>query len=599
MKIQRIGKSYYEDRMTEFEIYVRKDLTVVVATERYYTYVGENSCLPISSLLSPEDGEELLKDAQNFTEPVEYITNFTDCLGGNRNVYIRMEKSSQTEDGEPLFVIKLFDVRDMEKRKLVVEGLLTKYRSFMSLNSEFLNEYYFEYKMTTNQIVVYKYDNERSLEFIKCSLEEFADKMHEKFRGGDEQKEQMKTFCGYLTSGASSFEMEFTLQRQEGNSVCRVKGGTTYKGRDLVVGIMLPDSVAEGEAYYMTPAARDAGTGLFNKKAMTEYVMEKLHSGDNKCKWLILIDIDDFKEINDTFGHLFGDQVIRKVAEILQVNIGYRGVVGRFGGDEFFVFTEKVPDRVAVKTYVKTVAKEMAYAFDPELKVKASIGIVQYPVDGTSYEKLFAKADKALYIAKEKGKNRHIIYDEKQHGELEKDTMQSMTVTYAVSREKRREALIDILSNMYAQGVEYVTEDPKVQKLIRDMYDLDGISIYTDYGRKLVCSSGNYAAERPDISEDMEDDIYLGLFGKEDIMVESTMSKLKTRYQQIYKDFVKQEIGATIQCLARRKGVPFAVIKFDVFNRNRKWSETDIEMLSLIGSCIGKLLSASTAEKKE
>ncbi len=590
MKIQRIDKSYYEDRMTEFEIHVRKDLTVVVAAERYYIYVGENSYLPFSSLISEEDGKELVEDAKNFTEPVEYITDFKDCQGGSRNVYFRMEKSDQTEDGEPLFVIKLFDVRDMEKRKLVVEGLLSKYRSFLSLNSEFLNEYYFEYNQSKDSFVLYKYDNERAMELIKCSLVQFAESMHEKYRATEEQKEQMKMFCNYLTSGASSFEMEFTSLRQDTCSVCRVKGGTPYKERNLVIGVLLPDHITEGEAYYLTPAARDAGTGLFNKKAMTEYVVEKLQHGDNKCKWLILIDIDDFKDINDTFGHLFGDQVIRKVAEVLQVNLGYRGVVGRFGGDEFFVFTERVPDRVAVKNYIKTVVKELTYAFDPDLKVQCSIGIVQYPVDGTSYEKLFAKADKALYIAKEKGKNRHIIYDEKQHGSLQKDAMQTMTVAYAVSREKRREALVEILSNIYEQGVGYVTEDPKVQKLLRDMYDLDGINIYTDYGKTLVCSNGNYAAARPDVSADLEDDIYLGLFGKEDIMVESNMSKLKTRYQEIYKDFVKQEIGASLQCLARKDGVPCAVIKFDVFNRNRKWSETDIEMLSLIGSCIGKLL---------
>ena len=590
MKIQKNMKSFYEDRMTEFELFVRKDLTVVVARERYYVYVGENSCLPFSSLITEEDGKALLEDAENLTEPVEYVTYFRDYQGGSRNIYLRMEPSDQTEDGQPLYRITLFDIKDMEKRKLVVESLLSKYRGFMSVNSEFLNEYYFEYNKSKNSFVLYKYDNERAMEVAKCTLEEFVESMHEKSRATEEQKEQMKLFCSYLTSENSSFEMEFTSLHQDNCSVCRVKGGTPYKERNLVIGVMLPDRMTEGEAYYMTPAARDAGTGLFNKKAMTEYVVEKLQHGDNKCKWLILIDIDDFKDINDTFGHLFGDKVIRKVAEILQVNIGYRGVVGRFGGDEFFVFTEKVPDRVAVKNYIKTAVKEIAYAFDPELNVHCSIGIVQYPVDGTSYEKLFAKADKALYIAKEKGKNRHIIYDEKQHGALQKDVMKTMTVAYTVSREKRREALIGILSNLYAKGVESVTEDPKVQKLIRDMYDLDGISVYSDYGKKLECCNGGYAAERPDVSADLEDDIYLGLFGREDIMIESNMSKMKARYPEIYKDFATQEVGASLQCLARKDGVPYAVIKFDIFNRNRKWSETDIEMLSLIGSCIGNLL---------
>lgn len=590
MRIQRTGKSYYTGRMTDFGLYVRKDLTVVMAEERFYVYVGENSCLPISSLILPEDGQILLEEVQNFTEPVELLTAFADCQGGNRTVYLRMEKSDKTENGEMLYSIAMYDICDMEKRKIVAEDLLAKYRCFMSLNSDFLNQYYFEYTVENNNFVLYKYANERAITLYECALDDFAEKMHKKYRASDEQKEQMRAFCQYLMGGASSFEMEFTTARQEGISVCRVKGGTLYKGRNIVVGIMIPDRMTEGEAYYLTPAARDAGTGLFNKRAMTEYVVEQLQRHDGKTRWLCLIDIDDFKDINDTFGHLFGDQVIRKVAEILQVNIGYRGMVGRFGGDEFFVFAEKMEDRVAIKNYIKAIVKEMIYAFDPKLQVRTSIGIVQYPADGITYEELFAKADKALYIAKEKGKNRHIIYDEKQHGALEKDAMKVMTVAYAVSREKRREALIDVLSNIYEQGVGYVTDDPKIQKLLRDMYDLDGVNIYTDYGKKLVCSSGDYACDIPDISKQLEDDIYLGLFGKEDILIESNMSKMKARYSEIYKEFAKQEIGATVQCLARKDGVPYAVIKFDVFNRNRKWSETDIEMLSLIGSCIGKLL---------
>ena len=55
---------------------------------------------------------------------------------------------------------------------------------------------------------------------------------------------------------------------------------------------------------------------------------------DGQVRWLVIIDIDDFKHINDTYGHIFGDQVIRRVAEIMQELVGQRGVIGRFGGDE-------------------------------------------------------------------------------------------------------------------------------------------------------------------------------------------------------------------------------------------------------------------------
>lgn len=204
----------------------------------------------------------------------------------------------------------------------------------------------------------------------------------------------------------------------------------------MVAGIITPDRNREQEAYYLTPAARDAGTGLLNKRAWTEYTIEQLNCKDHSTRWLVIIDIDDFKHINDTYGHIFGDQVIRRVAEIMQVLVGQRGVIGRFGGDEYVILLEKVETREQLKTLLKTIAKEFALAFDPKTHVTASIGVSEYPVDGSEYEELMRKADKALYLAKEKGKNRHIIYEERLHGKLESDDMQNMAMAYAVSKEK-------------------------------------------------------------------------------------------------------------------------------------------------------------------
>ena len=71
------------------------------------------------------------------------------------------------------------------------------------------------------------------------------------------------------------------------------------------------------------------------------------------------------------------------------------------------------------------------------------------------------------------------------------------------------------------------------------------------------------------------------------------MLKLKSQHAEAYKVATYQEIGASIQCLSQKEGVPYAMINFEVFNRNRKWSDTDIEMLGIVGSCIGNLLCGS------
>lgn len=583
MKILRDKNDGFAGRMTDCRLYVRRDLTVARASEWYYVFVGDNSFLPVSSFLAPEDGELLLQEAQNLKEPVELITTIINFRDGYRNIYLRMECSDETENGMPLLCIKFFDIRDMETRCAYMEKQMAKYRHFMTLS----NQYYFEYTLEDSKFVLYKYINERAITVYSGSLEDFAEKLD---RERQSTREQLDLFCSHLKNGSASFALEFSVNGQEGPTFSSVKGGCLYKDKSLVVGVIIPENSSEQETYYLTPAARDAGTGLFNKKAITEYAVEKLQQKDMLPRWFILFDIDDFKNINDTFGHLFGDKVIRKVADALQVNAGYRGVVGRFGGDEFLVMLEKVNDRTGLKNWLKTVVKEIAYAFDPELKVTASIGISQYPTDGEDYQELFEKADKALYIAKEKGRNRHIIYDEKLHGTVGKDDMQNMALTYAISRVKRREALAGFLSNIYRTGIDYIAKDAKIQKRLRDLFDLDGITIYDDYGRRVVCRSGSYMHEAPDAHAGLTDERYVAMFSEESILVLTNINRLKSLHMGAYFVAEHQEIGASVQCISRKDGVPYAMVNFEVFNRNRKWSDTDIEMLGIIGSCIGNLL---------
>jgi diguanylate cyclase (GGDEF)-like protein len=327
--------------------------------------------------------------------------------------------------------------------------------------------------------------------------------------------------------------------------------------------------------------------------------VEKMHAAAGKVMWLLIMDIDDFKNINDSFGHLFGDQVIKKVADTLKINIGHRGIVGRFGGDEFFALVDGIETRDALKTMLKTVVKELMTAFDPKCKITTSIGVSQYPKDGENFEVLFGKADKALYIAKEKGKNRHIIYDEALHGAYSKDSVQTQSVAFVVSREKRRESLIKLMNGMHTEGAKYVTENEEVQKNLRNLFDLDGLTIYTDYGNRVLCRDGNYVCEPSNRAELFKDASYEKCFQKEDILVISVLSRAKAISEKVYRDASHQEIGACVRCIARYDGRPFVMIDFDVFNCNRKWSDNDIEMLGLIGCCLGKMVCDETMSTED
>lgn len=593
MRIDRNGELRTRVQFLDCRLYVRKDFTVVYASEWYYDYIRENSYLPLCELLLSED-EEILRDAiGNLTEPVELYTRITNRREeGFRNIYLRLENCERTEDGKPLYLITLWDVADMEARLGKVEKWIEKYRHFMTVN----NEYYFEYTLPDNRLNIYKYVNHRAISVLNSDLDEFMEKYQKDDTQTKEQREQVRTFCAYLKAGSDSFEMEFTIINEDGSFKCGAKGGTFGKEADMVAGIFLPDQMVVKEAYYLSPAAKDAGTGLLNKRAASEFAIERLQAAGGKTCWLLIMDIDDFKNVNDSFGHLFGDQVIRKVADTVRLNVGNRGVVGRFGGDEFFVLLYRVETRTDLKTLLKTITKELLYAFDTKLKITASIGVSQYPKDGDDFEELFEKADKALYIAKEKGKDRHIIYDEKLHGAYTKDSIQTQAVAYALSREKRRRALVNVISNIYRQGAGYVTEHPEVQRDIMGLFDLDGFAVYGDGGKTVLCRSGSYICEAPDTNGELAEAGYLELFGTEDLFVETSTSKMQTTNPGIYPVMRRQEIGATLRCLARKDGEPFAMIHFDVFNRNRKWSDMDIEMLGLVGFCLGGQLCEESTQ---
>lgn len=591
MRINSVEQKGYTNRIMDWKVFVRRDLTAVKATEYFYEFVGENSFRPVSELLLPEDGELLKKavEADPF-QTLELITVLHNLKDSVRNVYLRLEQSEQTENGIPLYQITVSDIHDLEGRNLRLEQTILKYRHFMTLE----DVYFFEYLLGQDKITVYKYVNGRAMPQFDGFINVLIQNVEQAHEGSDIAilEGQLRTFCAHLRNGDDFFEMEF-VSEQEDKGIWRVKGSRIPKKRDMVAGIITPDRNREQEAYYLTPAARDAGTGLLNKRAWTEYTIEQLNRKDGQVRWLVIIDIDDFKHINDTYGHIFGDQVIRRVAEIMQELVGQRGVIGRFGGDEYVIVLEKVETRDQLKTLLKTIAKELALAFDPKTRVTASIGVSEYPVDGNEYEELMRKADKALYLAKEKGKNRHIIYEERLHGKLEADDMQNMAMAYAVSKEKKRKVITEMITELCASGVDSIVKKEERLQQIRSLFDLDGITIYSEAGAHLVCRNGNYMVEVPDGRGLFEDEKYLALFGDDDNFIESNTLKLRFQDPAAFAVMQKQEIGAALQCLSRKEGVPNVIVNYDVFNRNRKWSDEDITLLTILGHCIGNLLNYS------
>jgi diguanylate cyclase (GGDEF)-like protein len=124
---------------------------------------------------------------------------------------------------------------------------------------------------------------------------------------------------------------------------------------------------------------------------------------------LLMIDLDDLKPINDTFGHHYGDRILRKVAEVIQSGIRTIDSAARFGGDEFVVLLPETDPKggfVVAEKLRDSISKARLDANGRPVQSTASIGVVAYPDDGESAEELLMAADATMYESKHKGKNR-------------------------------------------------------------------------------------------------------------------------------------------------------------------------------------------------
>ena len=127
----------------------------------------------------------------------------------------------------------------------------------------------------------------------------------------------------------------------------------------------------------------------------------------------LMFDIDNFKDINDTYGHPIGDKVIVQFANILRHAFFENALVARIGGDEFCVFSYAAPSQQEVKTALENIREQMSCQFADKYEkvlITYSCGVIFFSGKDKSFETIYQKADAALYKAKHTGKNGYIFY---------------------------------------------------------------------------------------------------------------------------------------------------------------------------------------------
>ena len=163
-------------------------------------------------------------------------------------------------------------------------------------------------------------------------------------------------------------------------------------------------------------AHRDPLTNLLNRGYMKSTIESFLKTADPSSQRaaLIILDLDNFKQVNDTYGHIYGDQLLCAVAEVLS-KVFPRDLVGRLGGDEFILFMRRLSSEKVLQKRLQrlqTSIHTLLGQAEAPLQLSASVGAALYPVHGTAYTQLYAHADQAQYQAKRSGKNTFCIYDD-------------------------------------------------------------------------------------------------------------------------------------------------------------------------------------------
>lgn len=229
-------------------------------------------------------------------------------------------------------------------------------------------------------------------------------------------------------------------------------------------------------------AEKDALTGLYNKGATLQLIGDAIATEeDDAVSALMIVDLDSFKEVNDTLGHAVGDKVLIDAAEALSNIFKGGDIVGRIGGDEFVVYMRNLNTVSSADILASKVVKKLDFKLPTEsgvINVTCSIGIAIFPYHGKTYDDLFIKADKALYTTKGNGKHGYRIYDA------------ASTVVYHANRKSRNlPSLYDdnIVTTIEDHIMQILSEDPMLESALKTSIEL--MTEHFNFHRGYLCAN--------------------------------------------------------------------------------------------------------------
>ncbi len=342
----------------------------------------------------------------------------------------------------------------------------------------------------------------------------------------------------------------------------------------------------------------DLLTECYNKISSENIICERLEKNPNLNHAFMMIDIDNFKGINDSIGHFYGDEVLKRIAKNIKNNFSANDTVSRIGGDEFLVYIENYSSIEFLENKAKKILEsfsEIRFDDQPDLKFSGSVGVSLYPKDAQDYQGLFKSCDRALSQAKLMGKERFIFYsDSFENGsDVSLGKLQNAN---KLAGEYFDYDLISVAFNiLYERNGDLVSIN-SVLRYLCQKYDADRSYIFetSDEGESYSntfewCRNG--VESQKNELQGLDKGLLDGLFGKAyNNVVFSNDIDVTFSGDPIHKVFKEQSIKALACVQIEKDGYVKFFIGLDDCTKQRAWNEKEINSLQYVGKLISIIL---------
>ncbi len=478
-------------------------------------------------------------------------------------------------------------------RMIEMERLFDDYAALQLSQREsdaLLSQYdctYYTYDRKDDEISCYVYEMGKNVISTK-KLSDWQRRVKDKL--SVDSYDKLDAFVTNLRNGTRNFEC--SVESAADNRVFQFVGTAVYiedVHAKTVGRIGDPNMTSSHEL-----ARRDQLTGLFLKETITNYAKRRIDE-QHKNTILAIVDIDDFKNVNDNFGHAKGDEVLKKCAAIIASQSEEYGKAGRIGGDEFFIVFDKGYDFEGIKSVLRGIKNNIFAAYTDELDgfhVSTSIGLSIYPDDiEGSFDTMFQLADCLLYRAKRKGKNRWIVYNPEKHGPVEEILRNGVQkVGLSGMRGIDKSELVCKITNMMICGVKYpigsilydIMNYFSIERVI--LYDMSELKVVSQVGEELLTEE-----IRKSTADYLLNEEYRSQFENGELVV-NNVRFFEHKIPEVFEKIRKQGAWSLMQfCITGESGKEY-IVSFEAVKGNTTWNTADLGYLRILAKVMGHLL---------